>query len=208
MSEHVLHEPFGGPALDRRLAWLNEPARWSLVAGTGLRIAPDAGTDFWQRTHYGFRADSGHALLALLDGDLVMTTHVRFAPVHQYDQAGLMVRFAPECWLKTSIEHEPDGPSRLGVVVTNGGYSDWSTQDVSGERREAWLRVRRHGSDYHIEASADGRQWSQLRVAHLAEEGAASWGVYACSPRGGGYVAEFSWLRMERAGALDTHPSV
>ena len=36
-----------------------------------------------------------------------MTAHVAFNPVHRYDQAGLMVRVSPTCWLKTSVEHEP-----------------------------------------------------------------------------------------------------
>lgn len=83
------------------------------------------------------QADSGHALQAEIDSDLEMTTEVRFEPIHQYDQAGLLVRFSPSCWLKTSVEYEPDGPSRLGVVVTNRGYSDSSTQDVSRDRRRS-----------------------------------------------------------------------
>ena len=51
-----------------------------------------AGTDFWQGTHYGFRVDNGHALLAEIGGDFALETRVRTQPVHQYDQAGLMVR--------------------------------------------------------------------------------------------------------------------
>jgi regulation of enolase protein 1 (concanavalin A-like superfamily) len=43
---------------------------------------------------------------------------------------GLMVQVSPSCWLKTSVEAgAPGEPSQLGVVVTNGGFSDWSTQD-------------------------------------------------------------------------------
>lgn len=37
------------------------------------------------------------------------------------------------CWLKTSLEYIPEGPSHLGAVVTNNGYSDWSTQDYPTE---------------------------------------------------------------------------
>ena len=107
---------------------------------------------------------------------------------------------SPSCWLKTSVEYEPDGPSRLGVVVTNRGYSDWSTQDVSRERRNAWLRVRRCRSDFHVEASEEGSCWSQLRIANLDCDASvvAHWGLYACSPRANGSVAKFSFLRLER----------
>lgn len=35
------------------------------------------GTDFWQGTHYRFRADNGHALLAEAAGDCMLETRVR-----------------------------------------------------------------------------------------------------------------------------------
>ena len=122
-------------------------------------------------------------------------TFVRFRAVHQYDQAGLIVRLSPECWLKTSIEYEPDGANRLGAVVTNGGWSDWSTQDVPKTLSAVGLRVRREDSDYVVDYTehADGRAWSQIRVAHLTDDdgGIVECGLYACSPKGEGFVAEF-----------------
>src|SRR5262245_26679782 len=130
MADQPLHELFDKPAIHPRLRWYCEPPRWSVEpARRWLRVEPNGGTDFWQKTHYGFEADNGHLLFTGLTGDFVMTTRVRFHPVHQYDQAGLMVRVSPSCWLKTSVEYEPDGPSHLGAVVTNQAYSDWSTQD-------------------------------------------------------------------------------
>jgi regulation of enolase protein 1 (concanavalin A-like superfamily) len=181
------------------LTWQHAPSRWSLLGEAEvLRVEPDAHTDYWQRTHYGFVADNGHFAYADVAGDWVMATHVRFHPVHQYDQAGLMVRWSPSCWLKTSVEYEPGGPGRLGAVVTNHAYSDWSTQPFDGD--EVWLRVRREGSDYIVESSLDGRHWEQLRMAHLAEDDGqrrVACGLYACSPKGAGFAAEFSELRIE-----------
>jgi regulation of enolase protein 1 (concanavalin A-like superfamily) len=169
-----------------------------------LRIEPNGGTDFWQRTHYGFEADNGHLLAAEVPGDFVLATQVRFHPVHQYDQAGLMVRVSPSCWLKTSVEHEPAGPSRLGAVVTNYAYSDWSTQEFAPGPGEVWLRVRRTGDDYLVESSLDGRRWAQIRLAHLHEGlgRAVTCGLYACSPKGAGFAAEFKHLTIDsgRAG--------
>jgi regulation of enolase protein 1 (concanavalin A-like superfamily) len=128
LTNHI-DETFTGTEFHSQLRWHFPPAKWSLDASRHcLRIEPDTGTDFWQRTHYGFEVDNGHCLFAPVAGDFVATTKVRFQPVHQYDQAGLMVRVSPSCWLKTSVEYEPVGPSRLGAVVTNHGYSDWSTQ--------------------------------------------------------------------------------
>lgn len=200
MHKPYLHESFAGPDLHPRLRWHGEPARWSLHAKERfLRVEPDAATDFWRRTHYGFEADNGHFLFTEVAGDFVLTAHVRFRPVHPYDQAGVMVRVSPTCWLKASVEYEPAGPSRLGVVVTNYAYSDWSTQGFSSGPGAVWLRVRREGDDYLLDAAPDGKNWEQLRLAHLHEgQGqVAACGLYACSPKGAGFAAEFDHLTID-----------
>jgi regulation of enolase protein 1 (concanavalin A-like superfamily) len=190
-------DPFAGPGLPPEFHWHCEPRRWSLRDGR-LCIEPDAPTDFWQRTHYGFRADNGHFLYREAGGDFVLTARVLFRPAHQYDQAGVMVRVSADCWLKASVEFEPSGPSRLGAVVTNHGYSDWSAQDFAPGAGEVWLRARREADDYIVEASGDGRRWGQLRMAHLHEGGGVpvACGVYACSPRGEGFTCEFAELSI------------
>jgi regulation of enolase protein 1 (concanavalin A-like superfamily) len=200
MLEPHLHECFTGPGLDPRLRWHCEPTRWSLrPEGPCLRLEPDAATDFWRKTHYGFEADNGHFLFAEADGDFVLTVGVRFRPAHQYDQAGVMVRASPTCWLKASVEYEPAGPNRLGAVVTNG-YSDWSTQDFPPGAGAVRLRVRREGDDYWVEAARDGAGWEQIRLAHLheGEGGTVACGLYACSPRAAGFMAEFEQLTIAR----------
>ncbi|RIK73736.1 MAG: DUF1349 domain-containing protein [Planctomycetota bacterium] len=190
-----------GSELHSRARWHCEPRRWSVTPlERAMRIEPDAPTDFWRKTHYGFEADNGHFLGAEVDGDFTLTALVTYRPVHQYDQAGLMVRLSPTCWLKTSVEYELDEPGRLGVVVTNNGYSDWSTQDVAPGGGRIWLRVRRQANDYFVESSWDGSTWQQLRMTHLedAQSTAVMAGVYACSPKGAGFVAEFSGVTMTR----------
>ena len=136
MNEVQLDERFSNAALAPELQWHCEPAKWSIRPGDRiLRISPDANTDFWQRTHYGFEADTGHFLYVRTSGDFVVTTKVTTHPRNQYDQAGLMVRLSPACWMKTSVEFEPDEPNRLGAVVTNAQYSDWSNSARTKDRR-------------------------------------------------------------------------
>jgi regulation of enolase protein 1 (concanavalin A-like superfamily) len=208
MIESDLMLLFDGNVIDERLTWFCEPPHWSVSSEERtLRVEPAAHTDFWQKTHYGFEADNGHFLSLPVIGDFILTTHVRFNPIHQYDQAGLMIRLSPDCWLKTSVEYEPDGPNRLGAVITNGGYSDWSTQDFPDERREIWLRVRRETTDYLVETADDGRRWTQIRMARLLGDRVGkpvAAGLYACSPKEGGFVAQFSLLHLYRGRA---HPS-
>ena len=174
------------------------PRRGSRPAPGGLLLATAAGTDFWQGTHYGFRVDNGHALLAEAAGDFVLSTRVRDPARHQYDQAGLMVRLSPSCWLKTSVEFEPGEPSRLGAVVTNHGWSDWSTQDLDPDLgRDLAFRITRTGPT----------TWSRLPWPAAAGASCASRacttmggpvraGLYACSPKDAGFEATFARLTI------------
>jgi len=188
------------------LDWLNEPPRWEGDAAAGcLRLWTAGRTDFWQRTHYGFEADNGHALLLEADGDVVLTARVTAHPRHRYDQAGLLLRLSPACWIKTSVEFEPDGPNRLGAVVTNAQASDWSTQPLAREITTVWFRLRREGQDVLADASLDGARWEQLRMARLqelGETGCMQIGLYACSPTAAGFMAEFAHFDC-RPGRVD-----
>jgi len=210
MSELLICETFEKSKLDSRLNWLNPPEKWSIdTASSSLIVQPKAKTDYWQKTYYGFATDNGHFLFAEIEDNVVMTTQVRFSPVHQYDQAGLMVRISPQCWLKACAEYEPDIPSKLGVVVTNFGYSDWSTQDIPPDLNEFLLRISRKGNDYIVEYRENDTKpggekngnWTQIRMAHLHDRSNSApvkGGLFACSPKGGGYVAKFDFLRIER----------
>jgi len=193
-----LNETFAGEGLDPRLTWHCPPSSWRL-GPNGLHLSTAAATDFWQGTHYGFRVDNGHALLAKVTGDFVMEARVGVTPLHQYDQAGLMVRLDPGCWLKTSVEHEPGEPSRLGAVITNHGWSDWSTQDLDPTlARDMAFRITRRGADYLVEAAPAGGGWSQIRLGRLqADQGdPVRAGIYACSPKAAGLEARFARLTI------------
>ena len=61
--------------------WFNAPQKFRV--GNGLEIWTDPGTDFWQRTHYGFRNDNGHCLLHDVDGDFTVSTQVENVMYHR-----------------------------------------------------------------------------------------------------------------------------
>jgi uncharacterized protein len=196
-----LEERFDGERLSESLHWQTPPSRWELDSGARrLRVWTEAETDFWQRTHYGFRADNGHFLYRLASGDFRLQTRLRLEPAHQYDQAGLMVWISPSCWIKTSVEFEPQGPNQLGAVVTNAGYSDWSTQPLGREHRELAFRLQLTGQDVMVHSAVTGDDWQQLRVAPLLERRGSEpvrCGLYACSPKGAGFMVEFEYLTWE-----------
>jgi regulation of enolase protein 1 (concanavalin A-like superfamily) len=192
----ILDDHFEQLTLKEAWRWLNPPRNWR-IERSGLVMHPEAETDFWQETHYGFQADNGHFLFTQIEGDFTITTKMRFQPKHQYDQAGLMVRSGPLDWIKASVEYEPHGPCRLGAVVTMHGFSDWSVQNFPREKLEVCLRIRKEGADYIIEfASDEDSDWTLMRIAHLESSAPLSGGLYACSPKGGGFKAEFSFVQI------------
>jgi regulation of enolase protein 1 (concanavalin A-like superfamily) len=205
MHNSFLNEVFDSGAMDSRLRWMRPPSSWRIDGSRSrLVIEPDPETDFWQRTHYGFQRDNGHLLSCAAPENAVITAQFHSYAAHQYDQAGLMVRFSKTCWLKTSVEFEPDGPSQLGAVVTNHGYSDWSLQDFvspSGDGRLSYcLRVQLQGTEAQVEHSdAATGPWRLIRVARLLPDAGseAMCGIYACSPQAGGYRAEVDFLRID-----------
>lgn len=166
--------------------WLNEPEEYYF--DEGLIINTDPETDFWQRTHYGFKRDNGHCLLTELDKGFSVAARFEFEPKNPYDQSGLMVRIDKNNWIKVSTEYEDEEISKLGAVVTNLGFSDWSSRDISSEIRSMWFRVKNKDSDFLIENSVNGEDWSQMRVTHLHKESDQfDVGIYACSPEDGSF---------------------
>ena len=196
MEENKLIETFQREQFNEKLYWHHEPTNWHLK-DEQLRISPDANTDFWQKTHYGFQADNGHFLYSKVKEDFLMETHVQCEFRHQYDQAGLMVRLSDQCWIKTSVEFEPDESNKLGVVVTNHGYSDWSTQDVEDSFTDFKLRVIRKGSSYKVQYyHSNSNEWVQLRMFHLFDESIVIAGIYCCSPKKAPFTAKFNYLKI------------
>jgi regulation of enolase protein 1 (concanavalin A-like superfamily) len=188
-------ERFTSPGLPAGFYWFNEPPEYAL--GNGLEIRTGKETDFWQNTHYGFQRDDGHCLFVERSGDFSLVTHVEFKPRTQYDQCGLMIRADANNWLKVSTEYEDEAVSRLGSVVTNRGYSDWATRDIDSSHKEMWYRIRKRGQDFLIEHSFEGRDWLQMRVAHLHLDALTlQAGVYGCSPIGEAFWCRFSSLAI------------
>jgi uncharacterized protein len=178
--------------------WLNRPD--FMMKEGELIVVTSPETDFWQRTKYGFRRDNGHAYLVKVDFDFSLTVETRSYPGMQYDQCGLMVRKDSDNWIKASMEYENEGLYRLGSVVTNLGYSDWASLDITGKTLVMWYRIHRSQNDFLVEYSYDGRDWKQLRVTHLLSPfSELEVGIYACSPANSSFTAEFRNFRLENS---------
>jgi hypothetical protein len=190
--------------------WLNPPKSYE-ITDRRVRIITDPGTDFWQRSYYGFRNDNAPALLLERTDNFTFTVKASFAYQNQFDQCGLIIYINSDNLFKASIEYESATLSRLGSVVTNLGYSDWATTDIATPA-VMWYRLSRRGPDFLIESSPSGEDFKQMRIFHLhslgettAEMGkmdppvpptqAIRFGLYACSPLKSSFEARFeNWM--------------
>jgi regulation of enolase protein 1 (concanavalin A-like superfamily) len=194
-------EEFQKEPYSPELKWYNEPQDFS-VAGGQLVVRPDTETDFWQKTYYGFTPDSGHLLYLELAGDFELETHVHFRFANEYDQAGLMIRTDPEHWLKTSVEYQLEGPSAVGVVMTDI-QSNWSLAGFEGAH--VYLRVRRLGDVLGVYRSLDGESWWLMRMGPLPMNDPVQAGIYACSPVAAGLEARFDYVSVSPPTSREFH---
>lgn len=184
--------PFAG------LEWTREPAECALEDGV-IRIRTAPHTDLWQRTYYHFRNDNAPLLqMETEERYFSFTVKTSFHQAsHRFDQCGIVMYLDSENWLKASCEYEDGNIQHLGSVVTNGGYSDWATQEIPADVREIWYRLSRREDDFRIEFSADGIRYSQMRICHMKKAGGRiSFGIYACSPEESSFEAFFSEMRL------------
>ena len=173
--------------------WINEPKKFT-VSNEKIIIITEEKTDFWQRTHYGFRNDNAPAFLFGTDREAFsFTVKTAFNSKKVYDQCGIIIYQNSDNWFKASIEYENEIYQRLGSVVTNNGYSDWATTDIEADINEMYYRLSRKGNDFCLESSADGINFKQMRIFHLFEaKNEINIGIYACSPSESTFDAVFT----------------
>ena len=179
------------------LFWIREP--WHTVMDDHkIEMITEPVTDLWQRTYYGFRNDNAPVFqIETSEKYFSFVVKTEFESKHRFDQCGIVLYLDSDNWLKASIEFENEEFQRLGSVVTNHGYSDWATTDISASIKEMWYRLSRRESDYCMECSQDGVNFKQMRICHMwdgAEE--ISFGIYACSPEESSFRAVFTDMKM------------
>ncbi len=179
----------------KQFVWIRKPNDFSIQKDF-VEIHTIPNTDLWQRTYYGFQNDNAPVLqMETEERYFSFLVKTSFESKHRFDQCGIVLYLDSENWLKASIEYENEKYQRLGSVVTNHGYSDWATTDISSEIKEMWYRLSRRESDYCIECSTDGVTFKQMRVCHLWDgAGKIRFGIYACSPEESSFKACFSNL--------------
>ena len=181
----------------KEMKWIREPKQYE-VTEDKVEIITEPHTDLWQRTYYHFRNDNA-PVLQLETGEQFFSFVVKtdFDTKVRYDQSGIVMYLDSDNWLKASMEFENDQIQRLGSVVTNNGYSDWSSVDVDASVKSIWFRFSRREDDFCIECSEDGIRFKQMRICHMfhAKE-KINFGIYACSAEDSSFKATFTDMEI------------
>ena len=179
------------------LKWTREPEN-CVVTDDKIEIITQPNTDLWQRTYYHFRNDNAPVLQIETDEKYFsFVVKTEFETKRRYDQSGIVMYLDSENWLKASMEYENEEIQRLGTVVTNNGYSDWSSTDVSASIKSMWFRLSRRENDFCVENSADGVNFKQMRICHMFNAGdTVSFGIYACSSEDSSFKAVFTDMEI------------
>ena len=178
--------------------WTREPKIFE-IKEQRVTITTLPHTDLWQRTYYHFCNDNAPVLQMETEEKyfsfIVKTSFEKSC--HRFDQCGIVMYLDSENWLKASIEYENEEFQHLGSVVTNHGYSDWATTEISADVKSMWYRLSRREDDYCIECSEDGVYWKQMRICHMSEGGEnIRFGIYACSPEDSSFTAVFTDMQI------------
>ncbi|RJL32252.1 DUF1349 domain-containing protein [Bailinhaonella thermotolerans] len=176
------------------MEWWNEPREWTGDAKR-LDVVPDARSDFWRTTHYGFVRDTGHVFGRTVAGDADLSVRLRGDYRDLYDQGGLMLRVDAENWIKFGVEYV-DRRLLLSAVVTRE-FSDWSTTPAPDGVEELWFRMSRRGDTVEMSWSPDGSAFETLRLAYLPPGVPAFAGAMCAAPDGDGFPVTFEDLRVD-----------
>ncbi len=172
--------------------WTNEPLDAKSENGH-LIVKAAKGSDYWQKTVYGFEHDSGHALLAPWPAECAMEVTLRLDQFSNlFDQAGLMLWRSPVQWIKTGVEFS-DGILCIGAVVTDD-YSDWSLFPVPVDwlGGELTLRASLLNDGVIIRAKTKKTSWQTIRVARFPYREDIKAGPHLAAPSEEGFRAIFT----------------
>ena len=180
-----------------KLQWTREPEKY-VINDDKIEITTVPHTDLWQRTYYHFRNDNAPVLqIKTSEKYFSFIVKTDFDSKVRFDQCGVVLYLDSENWLKASIEYENEMFQHLGCVVTNNGYSDWSTTEIDSGIRTMWYRLSRREDDFCIECSEDGMKFKQMRICHMYRaKDEIEFGIYACSPEDSSFKAVFSNMEI------------
>ncbi len=156
-------------ALD--LSWTilkEDESHWSLTKRTGtLTITTQSGSFEYSNTDYHNVFLLKFPVSQLMDFQIT-TCISNFNLRQQWNQAGLLLWYDEENYLKYVYEYGNDTPKGAGVLFTvgtqiNGGSEfNWYLADQTPQT--TWMRIIKHGEVYEFYSSTDGETFIPLKI--------------------------------------------
>ena len=175
------------------MEWFNPPLHWN-SDDSNVDVTVEAGTDYWQITHYGFIRDNGHFYYNEVAGDFEATVKVTGNYMEQYHQAGLMIRIDEKNWIKTGIEYV-DSVQHVSAVVTRN-FSDWSVIPCNDNPSSTWLKLRRRKDYVEIKYSLNNTEYHMLRLAYFPPDIKVMIGIVAAAPGNQSFTVNFASFKV------------
>lgn len=174
------------------MKWLNEPTQWNL--NESLSVRAEGPTDFWRKTHDGGIRHSGHFYFGNVANNFKVSVKIAGQYNSQYDQAGLMVLFDDQTWLKCGIELV-DGRQFASAVVTRD-CSDWSLSPLDNPSA-IWIECERKSTTFTVRYSLNGEIYETIRQCFLTGASTQKVGLMLAAPKGNGFDAIFKDFHCE-----------
>jgi regulation of enolase protein 1 (concanavalin A-like superfamily) len=185
--------PSSSGELLARMKWLNEPAS-ARISGDRIAVQARRKTDFWRKTFYGYVTDNGHFFHLPVSGDFDFEARIDGQYAALYDQAGLMVRIDAQNWVKCGTEFFDN--ARHASVVFTREFSDWSTMNDLATAGPVWWRAVRKSDSLETLCSADGKNFTSVRMGYLVPSATADVGIMCAAPEGEGFQCTFDNLKL------------
>ena len=129
--------------LKENLFWIRKPEN-AIVPTQRLRFLQSLKQTYGSVPIINFKMTNCACFATTTDSSFFLSSQKQNLKVNAaFDQCGIILYLDSKNWLKASVEYENEEYQRLGSVVTNHGYSDWATTDISASVRTMWYRLSR-----------------------------------------------------------------
>ncbi|RTE06346.1 DUF1349 domain-containing protein, partial [Paenibacillus whitsoniae] len=194
VTETNTSDRFDSASLGSQWSWVREAsANWSLTGNPGnMRIAAAVG-DLWSTNDN----EENLLLQSPYSGDFTLMTKVSFAPIANYQSAGLIVYVDDSNYIK--VERGYNGGNYFRILKEIGGSGTYQTPvaDTFGSA-PVYLKLVKTGTSFSGYFSGDALQWTPIGTAYT--------GVSLTNPKvglrtqrsgGGGAInADFDFFRI------------
>ncbi|MCT9868614.1 DUF1349 domain-containing protein [Paenarthrobacter aurescens] len=188
----LIPEIAGLPSLE----WTSSPSHASYDDAEGtLTLTAAPGVDWSNDSLGGDQQHRASALAFTAPASFSLSARVMVASPRTTFDAGVLALWVDnDHWAKLCFEYSPQGEAMVVSVVTNTHSDDSNGPVVTAPW--IYLRVSRVGPAWAFHSSADGREWSFVRLFRLDTDRPVRVGFMSQAPMGDSCEARFDAIEL------------